>query len=244
MRASMLAGIGENAGVVDIGDGWAVTFKVESHNHPSYVEPYQGAATGVGGIVRDIMAMGRGRSRSWTSCGSVPPMPPTPGASSTVWCAVWAATATPRPAQHGWRDGVRRLVCGQSAGQRAVRGRAAGGGSAPGVRLRGAGNKIILFGARTGLDGIGGCRCWRRRPSTTARRTGRTARNCRAFRWAIRSPRRCSSSAAWSSITPGSSWASRISVALDCRAPLQNSRPPVTVACTSTWKRCRCVPPG
>src|SRR3978361_1803017 len=58
MRASMLAGIGENAGVVDIGDGWAVTFKVESHNHPSYVEPYQGAATGVGGIVRDIMAMG------------------------------------------------------------------------------------------------------------------------------------------------------------------------------------------
>ena len=58
MRARMLAGIGENAGVVDIGDGWAVTFKVESHNHPSYVEPYQGAATGVGGIVRDIMAMG------------------------------------------------------------------------------------------------------------------------------------------------------------------------------------------
>ena len=58
MRAGMLAGIGENAGVVDIGDGWAVTFKVESHNHPSYVEPYQGAATGVGGIVRDIMAMG------------------------------------------------------------------------------------------------------------------------------------------------------------------------------------------
>src|SRR5690625_4428107 len=58
MREKMLAGIGENAGVVDIGDGWAVTFKDESHNHPSYVEPYQGAATGVGGIVRDIMAMG------------------------------------------------------------------------------------------------------------------------------------------------------------------------------------------
>ena len=58
MRAKILVGIGENAGVVDIGDGWAVTFKVESHNHPSYVEPYQGAATGIGGIVRDIMAMG------------------------------------------------------------------------------------------------------------------------------------------------------------------------------------------
>ncbi len=58
MRKHLLVGMGENAGVVDIGDGWAVTFKVESHNHPSYVEPYQGAATGVGGIVRDIISMG------------------------------------------------------------------------------------------------------------------------------------------------------------------------------------------
>ena len=55
---ALLVGIGENAGVVDVGDGYAVTFKVESHNHPSYVEPYQGAATGVGGIVRDILTMG------------------------------------------------------------------------------------------------------------------------------------------------------------------------------------------
>jgi phosphoribosylformylglycinamidine synthase II len=55
---ALLAGIGANAGVVDIGGGWAVTFKIESHNHPSYVEPHQGAATGVGGIVRDILAMG------------------------------------------------------------------------------------------------------------------------------------------------------------------------------------------
>jgi len=54
----LMVGIGENAGVVDIGDGYAVTFKAESHNHPSYVEPYQGAATGVGGIVRDILTMG------------------------------------------------------------------------------------------------------------------------------------------------------------------------------------------
>ncbi len=54
----LLAGIGDNAGAVDIGQGYAVTFKTESHNHPSYVEPYQGAATGVGGIVRDILAMG------------------------------------------------------------------------------------------------------------------------------------------------------------------------------------------
>ncbi|MHB1877231.1 MAG: phosphoribosylformylglycinamidine synthase subunit PurL [Streptosporangiaceae bacterium] len=55
---SLLAGIGDNAGVVDIGQGYAVTFKIESHNHPSYVEPFQGAATGGGGIVRDILAMG------------------------------------------------------------------------------------------------------------------------------------------------------------------------------------------
>ncbi|MFP5218223.1 MAG: phosphoribosylformylglycinamidine synthase subunit PurL [Actinomycetes bacterium] len=54
----LLVGMGENAGVVDVGNGLAVTFKVESHNHPSYVEPYQGAATGVGGIVRDILTMG------------------------------------------------------------------------------------------------------------------------------------------------------------------------------------------
>ncbi|MDT7538715.1 MAG: phosphoribosylformylglycinamidine synthase subunit PurL [Actinomycetota bacterium] len=54
----LLVGMGENAGVVDVGDGLAVTFKVESHNHPSYVEPYQGAATGIGGIVRDILTMG------------------------------------------------------------------------------------------------------------------------------------------------------------------------------------------
>jgi phosphoribosylformylglycinamidine synthase subunit PurL len=54
----LLAGMGNNAGVVDIGHGYAVTFKIESHNHPSYVEPFQGAATGVGGIVRDILAMG------------------------------------------------------------------------------------------------------------------------------------------------------------------------------------------
>src|SRR5574338_676480 len=54
----VLQGPGENAGVVDIGDGWAVAFKMESHNHPSFIEPYQGAATGVGGILRDVFTMG------------------------------------------------------------------------------------------------------------------------------------------------------------------------------------------
>lgn len=56
--SKVLQGPGENAGIIDIGDGWAVAFKVESHNHPSAIEPYQGAATGVGGILRDIFTMG------------------------------------------------------------------------------------------------------------------------------------------------------------------------------------------
>ncbi|MBS3957012.1 MAG: phosphoribosylformylglycinamidine synthase II, partial [Clostridiales bacterium] len=55
---AVLQGPGENAGVIGVGDGWAVAFKMESHNHPSAIEPYQGAATGVGGIIRDIFTMG------------------------------------------------------------------------------------------------------------------------------------------------------------------------------------------
>ena len=54
----VIQGPGENAGVVDLGDGQAAIFKMESHNHPSYIEPYQGAATGVGGIMRDVFTMG------------------------------------------------------------------------------------------------------------------------------------------------------------------------------------------
>src|ERR1700693_3688782 len=56
--AHVIQGPGENAGVIDIGDGLACVFKMESHNHPSYIEPYQGAATGVGGILRDVFTMG------------------------------------------------------------------------------------------------------------------------------------------------------------------------------------------
>jgi phosphoribosylformylglycinamidine (FGAM) synthase-like enzyme len=56
--AAVLQGPGENAGIIDIGDGMAVAFKIESHNHPSFIEPFQGAATGVGGILRDIFTMG------------------------------------------------------------------------------------------------------------------------------------------------------------------------------------------
>ncbi|MEH6411575.1 MAG: AIR synthase related protein, partial [Hyphomonas sp.] len=57
-NARVIQGPGENAGVIDIGDGQAAIFKMESHNHPSYIEPYQGAATGVGGILRDVFTMG------------------------------------------------------------------------------------------------------------------------------------------------------------------------------------------
>ena len=63
----VVVGPGENAGVVDIGDGWLVALRIESHNHPSYVEPYQGAATGVGGIIRDVFTMGARPLALWDS---------------------------------------------------------------------------------------------------------------------------------------------------------------------------------
>ncbi|MBJ8344558.1 phosphoribosylformylglycinamidine synthase subunit PurL [Antrihabitans sp. YC2-6] len=156
MRSSMLAGIGENAGVVDVGDGWAVTFKVESHNHPSYVEPYQGAATGVGGIVRDIMAM---------------------GARPIAVMDQLRFGAADAPDTRRVVDGVVRGVGGYGnslglpnvggetvfdpsyAGNPLVNALCAGVMRTEDLHLAfasGAGNKIILFGARTGLDGIGG----------------------------------------------------------------------------------------
>ncbi|MFY9490840.1 MAG: phosphoribosylformylglycinamidine synthase subunit PurL [Mycobacterium sp.] len=156
MRRCMLAGIGENAGVVDIGDGWAVTFKVESHNHPSYVEPYQGAATGVGGIVRDIMAM---------------------GARPVAVMDQLRFGAADAPDTRRVLDGVVRGIggYGNSLGLPNIGGETVFDPSYAGNPLvnamcvgvlrkedlhlafaSGAGNKIILFGARTGLDGIGG----------------------------------------------------------------------------------------
>ena len=66
----ILQGPGENAGVVDIGEGLAIVFKMESHNHPSFIEPHQGAATGVGGIIRTSSRWVRAPSRSSTPCAS------------------------------------------------------------------------------------------------------------------------------------------------------------------------------
>lgn len=153
---AMLVGIGENAGVVDVGQGYAVTFKVESHNHPSYIEPYQGAATGVGGIVRDILAMGA------RPVAVVDPLrfgaadhPDTkrvlPGVVAGIGgygnClglpniggeVVFDACYQGNPLVNAGCIGVMRHEDIHLA------------------KASGTGNKVILYGARTGGDGIGG----------------------------------------------------------------------------------------
>ena len=152
----MLAGIGENAGVLDIGQGYAVTFKVESHNHPSYVEPYQGAATGVGGIVRDILAMGArpvavmdplrfgpldaddthrvlpGIVAGVGGYGNMLGLPNIGGE------AVFDASYAGNPLVNALCVGVLRHEDLHLA------------------KASGVGNQVILYGARTGGDGIGG----------------------------------------------------------------------------------------
>ncbi|MGO1592745.1 MAG: phosphoribosylformylglycinamidine synthase subunit PurL, partial [Ancrocorticia sp.] len=156
MREHMLVGMGQNAGVVDIGDGWAVTFKVESHNHPSFVEPYQGAATGVGGIVRDIIAMG---ARPVAVMDQLR----------------FGAVDNPDTARvvHGVVGGVGGY--GNCLGLPNIGGEAEFDPSYQGNPLvnalcigvmrhedihlanaEGVGNLVVLFGARTGGDGIGG----------------------------------------------------------------------------------------
>ncbi|ROS76524.1 phosphoribosylformylglycinamidine synthase subunit PurL [Cellulomonas sp. PhB143] len=156
MTEHLLVGIGENAGVVDIGDGWAVTFKVESHNHPSYVEPYQGAATGVGGIVRDIISMG---ARPVAVMDQLR----------------FGAVDHPDTARvvHGVVSGVGGYgnslglpnIGGELVFDPCYQGNPLVNALCLGVlrhedihlaNASGAGNKVILFGARTGGDGIGG----------------------------------------------------------------------------------------
>ncbi|WP_307816452.1 phosphoribosylformylglycinamidine synthase subunit PurL [Nocardioides limicola] len=152
----MLAGIGENAGVIDIGHGYAVTFKVESHNHPSYVEPYQGAATGIGGIVRDILAMGARPVAVMDPLRFGPLDAPDthrvlPGIVAGVGgygnClglpniggeAVFDASYAGNPLVNALCVGVLRHEDLHLA------------------KASGVGNQVILYGARTGGDGIGG----------------------------------------------------------------------------------------
>ncbi|QUH05458.1 phosphoribosylformylglycinamidine synthase subunit PurL [Saccharopolyspora erythraea] len=156
MKAKMLAGIGENAGVVDIGDGWAVTFKLESHNHPSYVEPYQGAATGVGGIVRDIMAMG---ARPVAVADPLRFGPADAPDTKRVLPGVVAGVGGYGNCLGLPNIGGEVVFDESYASNPLVNAMCVGVMKTEDLHLAhasGTGNKIILFGARTGLDGIGG----------------------------------------------------------------------------------------
>ncbi|MCP2259344.1 phosphoribosylformylglycinamidine synthase [Streptoalloteichus tenebrarius] len=156
MKAKMLAGIGENAGVVDIGDGWAVTFKVESHNHPSYVEPYQGAATGVGGIVRDILAMG---ARPVAVMDPLRFGPADAPDTRRVLPGVVAGIGGYGNCLGLPNIGGEVVFDASYAGNPLVNALCVGSMRVEDLHLAhasGTGNKVILFGARTGLDGIGG----------------------------------------------------------------------------------------
>ena len=153
---ALLVGIGENAGVVDIGQGYAVTFKIESHNHPSFIEPYQGAATGVGGIVRDILTMGARPIAIMDPLRFGPADAPDtrrvlPGIVAGVGgygnClglpniggeVVFDATYAGNPLVNALCVGVMRHEDIKLA------------------TAHGTGNLVVLFGAKTGGDGIGG----------------------------------------------------------------------------------------
>src|SRR5436309_13966792 len=153
---ALLVGMGENAGVVDVGDGLAVTFKVESHNHPSYVEPYQGAATGVGGIVRDILTMGARPIAVMDSLrfGAVD-HPDTRRLVGGVVAGVGGYGTCLGLPNIGGEVGfdppyngnplVNALCVGVMPADRIQL-----------ARAEGVGNQVILLGAKTGRDGIGG----------------------------------------------------------------------------------------
>ncbi|MGH8971078.1 MAG: phosphoribosylformylglycinamidine synthase subunit PurL, partial [Actinomycetes bacterium] len=153
---AMLVGIGENAGVVDIGDGWAVTFKVESHNHPSYVEPYQGAATGVGGIVRDIMSMG---ARPVAVMDQLRFGPADAPDTRRVLPGVVAGVGGYGNCLGLPNIGGELVFDPAYAGNPLVNALCVGVVRAEDIKLAhasGAGNLVVLFGATTGGDGIGG----------------------------------------------------------------------------------------
>jgi phosphoribosylformylglycinamidine synthase len=152
----VIQGPGENAGVVDIGDGYAAVFKMESHNHPSYIEPHQGAATGVGGILRDVFTMG---ARPIASLNSLrfgrPDHPRTPELLRGVVAGIGGygnSIGVPTvggEVQFDERyDGnilVNAFTCGVAPSDRIFYGRASG-----------IGNSILYIGAKTGRDGIHG----------------------------------------------------------------------------------------
>ncbi|MFC7575421.1 phosphoribosylformylglycinamidine synthase subunit PurL [Klenkia terrae] len=153
---ALLVGMGENAGVVDVGDGYAVTFKVESHNHPSYVEPYQGAATGVGGIVRDILTMG---ARPVAVMDSLRFGRADAPDTARVLPGVVAGVGGYGNCLGLPNIGGELLFDDCYIGNPLVNALCVGVMKHADVRLakaEGVGNKVVLFGARTGGDGIGG----------------------------------------------------------------------------------------
>ncbi len=152
----VIQGPGENAGVVDIGDGFAVVFKMESHNHPSYIEPHQGAATGVGGILRDVFTMG---ARPIACLDALrfgrPDHPRTPGLVRGVVAGIGG---------YGNSIGI-PTVGGDVFFDAAYDGNILVNAMAVGVvhkdrifygRASGVGNPVIYVGAKTGRDGIHG----------------------------------------------------------------------------------------
>src|SRR5699024_8297702 len=152
MQKHMLVGLGENDGVVDLGDGWAVTFMVESHNSPSCLEPFQGAATGVGGVVRDIISMGARPVGVFDSLRIGHEAQPDPVRS--------VKGAVAGVGHDGNILGVPN-VAGETAFDPVFQGNPLVNAGAVGVlrhenlrlaQATGAGNKIVLFGARTGGD--------------------------------------------------------------------------------------------
>ncbi len=156
MKKDMLVGIGENAGVTNLGDGWAVTFKIESHNSPTMIEPYQGAATGIGGIVRDIISMG---------ARPVAVMDPLRfGAIDHPDTARVMHGAVAGIGGYGNSLGLPNIG-GEMVFDSVYQGNPLVNALAVGVmrhedirlaNASGKGNKVVLFGARTGGDGIGG----------------------------------------------------------------------------------------
>ena len=156
MRKNLMVGMGENAGVLDIGEGWAVTFKIESHNHPSYIEPFQGAATGVGGIVRDIISMGARPVAVMDALrfGAIDAEDTARVVHGVVSGISFYGNCLGLPNIGGetWFDPVYQA-------NPLVNALAVGVLRHEDLHLanaRGVGNKVVLFGARTGGDGIGG----------------------------------------------------------------------------------------
>jgi phosphoribosylformylglycinamidine synthase subunit PurL len=152
----LLAGIGANAGVVDIGQGYAVTFKIESHNHPSFVEPHQGAATGIGGIVRDILAMG---ARPVAVMDAIRFGPADAHDTARVLPGVVSGISFYGNCLGLPNIGGELAFDPCYAGNPLVNALCVGlmkHDDLKSAAATGAGNKVVLFGSRTGPDGVGG----------------------------------------------------------------------------------------